>query len=315
MIKHRSFRILLISEAVLCLALSILGNLLPDLFPAMSAFPFSQLGTLLRMLSLSGSAGNLAAILLYIAVCLLPAAALLLLRRSAPLHAEDSLPVLCSAALFPILWLMVNPGYLTVPGTEGVWCAVIWSLLGTWLTLRVLRSIFASDRAQLALWFSRLLRAAAFYYVFDLFGFMLPAMLDELSMMRLTPDPLSPFTYSDTEIFFTVLRHLVAALPSAVSLPMIFRAISLMDLAQEENEGVLAAAESLSALCRTALILSVVSVAVLNVLQLFLFDRLLNVHISVVLPMMELIFVLGILLLTRYMAENRRLQEDNDLFI
>ena len=122
-------------------------------------------------------------------------------------------------------------------------------------------------------------------------------------------------TYSDKEIAFTVIRHLVSALPSALLLAVILRAVALMDLVRCGDESFLPAAERLSRLCRTTVTVTVLSVAAVNLLQLFLFDRLLHVHISVVLPMMELIFVLGILLLTRYMAENRRLQEDNDLFI
>ena len=87
-------------------------------------------------------------------------------------------------------------------------------------------------------------------------------------------------------------------------------------LTQAEAEcAAIPSAEKLSLLCRNALMLSILSIAALNLLQLFLYEQLMNVHISVVLPVMDLIFVLGILLLTRYIAENRKLQEDNDLFI
>lgn len=313
--KHKVFRIALIAEAILCILLSALHSVLPPYFPAMASFPFSQLGLGLRTLSLSGSTGNFFAVLLYAAICLLPSVALLPMRRTGTLHWEDGLLVLISAALFPILFLMVNPGLTAVPGSEGVLCSVVWSLAAAWLTLRVLRSLFSSDRHQLALWFSRLLRAAAFYYVFELFGVLLPALLQELSMLQASSDPFSAFVYSDTEIAFTVIRHLVSALPSALLLTVILRAVALMDLARCGDDGVLPAAERLSRLCRTTVSVTVLSVAAADLLQLFLFDRLLHVHISVVLPMMELIFVLGILLLTRYMAENRRLQEDNDLFI
>ena len=40
-----------------------------------------------------------------------------------------------------------------------------------------------------------------------------------------------------------------------------------------------------------------------------------TVHITVLLPVLSIVFVLAVLLLTQLMGENRQLKEDNDLFI
>ena len=315
MIRHRLFRYALLLEAVLLILLSSLQSILPAFFPALSAFPFSQLGLGLRMLSLSGSAGNIAAILLYILIALLPAASLFLLKRNAPLHGEDALLALLSLAMFPVLYLMVNPGYLPVPGSEGVFCFILWSLAACWLTLRVLRSLAVSDRPVLLIWFSRLLRAAAFYFVFEIFGSLLPALIEELSALCQPESLWAAPPYSDTEVAFAVIRQLVAAVPPAASILVIFRSVGLLDLLREDAGGTISAAKALSRLCVQSLAVSVSSIAALNLLQLILCDQLRNVQITVVLPVLELALVLVILLLTRYMAENKQLKDDNDLFI
>ena len=315
MIQHKIFRFSLLAETVLLILFSILQSFLPVYFPTLSAFPFSQLGLGLRMLSLSGKAGNIAAFLLYISVCLLPAVSLLLLKRKEALHGEDSILVLISLAMFPALYLMVNPGYLPLPGSEGVCCAVLWSLAACWLTLRLLRSLTTSDKAALTRRFSLLLRVAAFYFVYEIFGVLLPAMIAELSELCQPQTLWADTPYTDAEVAFSFLRYAVGAVPPAVSILVIFRSVSLVDLLHTESEETAAAANALSLLCARAMGISVSSVAALNLIQFVLFHQLRNIHITVVLPVLELAIVLMILLLARYIAENKQLKDDNDLFI
>ena len=292
MIQHRLFRCTLLAEAILLIVLASLHAALPVLFPALSAFPFSQLGLLLRKLSLSGSTGNVIAILLYILLSLLPSVSLLFLKRKGPLHAEDFILALISLAMFPVLYLMVNPGDLPVPGSEGVFCFILWSLAAAWLTLRVLRSLSASDRPSLTRWFSRLLRAAAFYFVFEIFGSMLPALMEALAPMCQPESLWAAAPYSDAEVAFTVISQLVAAVPPAASILVIFRSVRLLDLLQSDDAQSVPAAKELSLLCVRSLSVSVLSVAVLNLLQLILMNQLRKIHITVVLPVLELTLVL-----------------------
>ena len=77
-------------------------------------FPWKQLGTALRRLSLSGSAGNAAAWVLFFIIGAAPlaAAAILYLRRRS-CRADWLLPVL-SVMLYAALWFYVNPSYMNV---------------------------------------------------------------------------------------------------------------------------------------------------------------------------------------------------------
>ena len=61
--------------------------------------------------------------------------------------------------------------------------------------------------------------------------------------------------------------------------------------------------------------LTILVTVVLNLLQLVCMGSLYTVHITVLLPVLSIVFVLAVLLLTQLMGENRQLKEDNDLFI
>ena len=69
------------------------------------AIPFTLAGSGLRRLSLSGTAGNVAAVVLYTALSVLP----LLLNLKCKWYLEDVLPVVCSLLMFFVLYYMINP--------------------------------------------------------------------------------------------------------------------------------------------------------------------------------------------------------------
>ena len=64
--NRRIYCVILATEAAVCLIFAAMGSLTHELFPAVVSFPFAQLGSGLRILSLSGQVGNVAAILFYI---------------------------------------------------------------------------------------------------------------------------------------------------------------------------------------------------------------------------------------------------------
>lgn len=119
-------------------------------------FPWEQLGLLLRRLSLSGSFGNAAAWILFLATGALPLlAAAVLLRRHRACGADFLLAAL-SAALFVGLWFFVNPSYIDrylSPMPAGgiakfALASVIDSLLLTWFLLRFLLRMEKGHRNQ-----------------------------------------------------------------------------------------------------------------------------------------------------------------------
>ena len=115
-------------------------------------FPWEQIGLGLRRLSLSGSAGNIAAWILFLAAGALPLFTMAFLRyRRKSCRADYLLPLL-SVSLFAGLWFFINPSYmdryLSPMPTGGIakysLAAVIYSLFLTWILLRL---VFLYEKA------------------------------------------------------------------------------------------------------------------------------------------------------------------------
>ena len=117
--KQKRFLLLLLLEACCAIALYLFQFSQYQLMTTLLAFPWEPLGIGLRALSLSGSAGNIAAWILYVIVCLLPAGLLLLPLRKHRLYPEDVILALITVCLFFFLYWMINPALLPSEG-----CAV-----------------------------------------------------------------------------------------------------------------------------------------------------------------------------------------------
>ena len=111
-----------------------------------AAFPYAQLGAVLRGLSLSGKAGNIAAWALLILTAGLPLIWLIYARTRRAWRAEDGLPALIACLLVPALYGAVNPewlaGALGFPEASLAVAAVAACLNAMWIAyiaLRVLR--------------------------------------------------------------------------------------------------------------------------------------------------------------------------------
>ena len=123
-----------------CLALCLTGAGSGLAVGQAAAFPFAPVGRWLRSLSLSGPAGNAAALALYGALSLLPLVLLIPLRRQ-PVR-EDWLLGLAVPVGLGVWWCAVNPGWL-FPASEAMELACLggafWMLMLCWALLRWLR--------------------------------------------------------------------------------------------------------------------------------------------------------------------------------
>lgn len=118
--------------------------------------PFEWIAIWLRKLSLSGNSGNCIAIILYIIICCLPAIAFLLLCLRKKKIRADYLLLVCSAALFIGIYLMINPGLMTpyfrysIPMINLAISTSLWSIFICYIILRVLAMIRYANEINLA---------------------------------------------------------------------------------------------------------------------------------------------------------------------
>ncbi|WFR58983.1 hypothetical protein QA584_07855 [Anaerocolumna sp. AGMB13025] len=321
--KLRTFLIFLGIEAVFCVVLNIIQASFSGMFSAVMAFPFEELGILLRMLSLPGGIGNIAAIVIYTLVSLLPAAGFLMLSKKQNLHLEDGLLLLLSAVLFGVLYLMINPGLINplfskMKGfaiTKAMLGGIVYSLLCGYLILRVLRLCYISGTKKLQNYMIILLRLLNVIFVYMIFGASLNNLLNSISVLR-EGNRGSEHLLS-VSIWFLVLQYAVDVLPYLFNLLVVFAGIRLLVELQTDrysNDSVTAALK-LSRLCVIALAATVLTNIVFNLLQLLFARKLMVINSTVQLPVLFIIFVLAVLLFSRFIAENKQLKDDIDMFI
>lgn len=274
----------------------------------LSAFPFAQLGDVLRRMSLSGSAGNMAAWLLYTVVSALPLfwlAFRMLRKRSQP---EDCLLVLLSAVLFAVLYAMVNPG--TLAGFLGEAAGVggkalvsmsIWAVLCCYLVLRVRRAALEGEGDVLQRWLPRMVKLLMAVFVLDMAAVKLPLCLETVSAFNLFP----------------VLTLLADCVPDVLGLYTASGALELLDSMEEGrySQAAVSAAERLTRRCAQAIGITAVTELCYNLLQIVCASALSSVDVTVNLPLGSLLFFLTTMLLARMLGHSHRLQQDNDLFI
>lgn len=314
--KRKLFPVLLTAEAVCCIILSLFGGLFPNVFTTVAAFPLEQTAYALRWLSLSGEPGNIAAIVLYISISLIPA--LFLLKKNR--HWEDLLLALLSIQLFLSLYCMINPGLINrhmhvslgVEFERAMMGGTFYSILVSYWILRLVRAFFDADRPRLVSYLRILLYGLCVLLIYLVFYNGLTELLLAISALRdgnTGNEHLLAASY-----VFLVLRHLVDSLPYLLDIFVVLAACKLLDTERNSETSVLAA-ETLSKTCRATLTITTVSTVIYHVLQLLFLQHIFHSSVTVDLPLFSLLFMLGVLLLAQYAKENKALQDDNDLFI
>jgi hypothetical protein len=320
--RHKIFIGLLAAEALACVAFYLVKASFSGVFSTVMAFPFEQIGIGLRLLSLSSGLGNAVALILYFAVCLLPLAALLVLRKRRSLHAEDGLLALLSAALFVVLYHMVNPGIVPWTGGEmgqvvgkAILGCITYSILCGYAVLRALRLFSSGGTDKLVRYMAIMLNLLSVSFVFMVFGVCFGGLLDSIETLRsgnAGNEHLLGASYA-----FLVLQYIVNALPHALNVLIVFAARRLLNemRADRYSAETLSAAERVSKLCVAALTATALAHIGFNLLQLLCAGSLMVVNASLEIPIFSIAFALAALLFTRLVAENKRLKDDNDMFV
>ncbi|NMB33532.1 MAG: hypothetical protein GX992_04750 [Clostridium sp.] len=107
------------------------------------------------------------------------------------------------------------------------------------------------------------------------------------------------------------------SIPSAISVLVIFKGIKLAQefFVDPYSEVAAIVSESLSNICKIGLIVTVCSNTAFNLLQLLFMDNLRSIDSLIQIPLFSIIFVLGALILSRMVTENKALKYDNDSII
>lgn len=313
--KKRVFYLLLGLEAVLCVGLCLSRSSGTGAFEAVMAFPAAPIGLGLRALSLTGRVGAAAALALYAAVCLVPAAFLLREKSRRRLRGEDVLLGALTVWLVFALYLNANPAKLSAltPAVGLDYGRLIvggagWTLLVSWLVLRVLRRAFDGGPEELRRDLGALLALLCFVFVWGACGNLFGGLVSSYTAL---PGDAGP------DRGMLILRFAVSALPLALDLLVTLSALSLLEAMSADpwSEATVARAGILARRCGVCLAAVVVANLAYYAANLLLAGALTDVSANVSAPLLSVCFVLAALLLARVVEENHRLKADSDSII
>lgn len=303
-------------------------------------FVWEGLGAGLRALSLSGSAGNVLALFLYILVSLLPVLMLGWWRRKHGFCGRDLLLVLLSAYTFYLLYAFVNPGILSsrVPAGLGseralpylkAVCGGLWlSILASWFLLTwtgKLNEEEILDRKRFLYQGMGLLLTAAMALVG--IGFLYSAgtklygrlveirgLAEAVSWM---PGEQAAGNVAAWDMAFAFLQTAVRLLPTCFLMGIFYRMKGLLKAMEMEPFGEMEvhAAKKLADVSQGAVTVSVLCDLLWNGALFFCSAKLTSVDYQWELSLFPLLAAFGALILARYLREAGEIHRDNEMII
>lgn len=300
-------------EAVGCAAIAMS---LRELGMEAAAFPYAQLGALLRGLSFSGTAGNIAAWALLILIACLPMIWLIYARTKRAWRAEDGLPALIACLLVPALYGAVNPewlaGALGFPEASLAVAAVAACLNALWIAyiaLRVLRRTRENGEQALLKDMDVILLAGMAALVAAAFCGVPAALRGQLA--QAAAGNTGGLGMTKTLIFWGALVDEIPLMGDFWALAEARRLVC----ARRAGEAGLREAEALARRSSLAIAATVLSQAALNLVVALTARWNRAIQLNVNLPVGELTIALALMLAARGIAENKRLRDDSALFI
>lgn len=301
------------------------------------SFPFEQIGSILRTLSLSGGGKNLLAIVLYILFCSSPILHLAHRRLKKRQASEDYSLIFISICLFCSMYLYINPGYISkVTGLsflteQQLYTALgstLWSIIICYILFRILYGIERKETPDLLLLIRYIVTAITILTVLDIFGNDILALIADIQKTAAgnTTDSFFGDFYSDNmssgyslpaTYVWLVIKYVLDCIPSLLLLRILFFAQKIIRMLQADSFSETAISElyKLGIICRNVVIAIGLLTVAENVIQLLFSQYLLTMHYQVTIPVYTLLFVFIILLLSKKFSESRDLKLDNDSFI
>lgn len=302
-----------------CLALCsmVLFGLLPSTaanLPEAVTAPFLLLADGLRQLSLSGTAGNVMAMVVYTVICLLPLLGLLRKER----RGEDFLLVLASMLLFYALYAMINPGLpnsiMATAFGPVILVGLFCSILLTWGCLKLLRKVQDGSLSFYGVLRILLPLCAGLWIIA---GFGLGVLHCKTKILAVQAGNTMPGLDLVPTYLFLVVSFLLNAAEYSLDALLLLYGASLVTALEQEPYGEAACqlAEKMAKLSRFSLLFLLIGSLVFNLFQLFFFHVLFQVQATIEIPLFSLCLMAGILALAKLLQHGRQLKEDNELFI
>ena len=307
-------RLLLVCSAVIAGVMPFVPGLGSGFMDALS-LPFTALGGCLRAMSLSGRAGNAAALILYVLVCGAPVWFWHRSRR----QTADRLLLLLPLVLAVVLYYMVNPNLRGQasqnPVGDAVYACSVWSLLATWGVLKLVGS--GSGHLD-----GNLYRALRIFLLLCAVGCLMNGIGKSVSSLRwyfghYAGDYGFFVRNRNITLAFLTLEHLVKMAESILTAQVLCRGGALLTALEADpfSADCVRQAEKVSSKCREALVILSLSGLTVNLGQLLLATVLLDIQMEVRIPLLGLAVCFAMLAVTKLLVRGKELKDESDLFV
>lgn len=279
------------------------------------ALPFTALGSVLRAMSLSGGIGNIAAIVIYLAVCALPLVFWWRSRRKR----EDWLLVLLSGVTALVLYYMINPGLrgglFQNEAGDILYAGAFWSCLMTWGVLKLLNSgeALLTDNIYRALRSFLLICAGS--CILSVFGVRLGWLIEKI---RLYADMDYGFGIVKLPTYiFLLMDYAASAVENGMTALVLLKSAKLLRELESDPFGAdcVEAAGEVSRWCRQTLVVVSLMSLTRNIGLVLMSDMLLNVSMELQIPVFGMAVAFGVMALSKLLTQGKELKDETDLFI
>ena len=303
------------SVAVLIALLHVLTDHHPNLFSSVVAFPFEQAADGLRLLSDTGSWGNGLALALWVGLSAIPVFFACRYKKGKETLAERASLFVLSGTLLLALYGMGNPLVFSPEALGGVnlfsknikqdFAISAWAMLVLFIVLRLIRLFKQGNKEQLFRYMRIIL-----YVLCTVFS-----TLGAIALVNGVQSILEPQQLVLDKVFI-LIRLLEELIPCFLNIYIILRGLDLLEMTgKDQEEGILLAARRLSRLCCLALGITATITAAANILHILLMRWLSYTKLTMQIPVIDIAFTVTILLFARLIVENKKLRDDNSLFI
>jgi len=298
--------------------------------------PLTLVGDGLRALSLSSTIGNIAAIIFYVILSLLPLLLPLIHKiKDKKLLKSDLILVFISACTFAVLYLFINSQIIpslfnSLISTDismidsgkaliAVAYLSIWAVfLAFWLLRAYKKDNLIANIEKLLYVFAVICIVSICYTnVSELTTVITKAYAVSTASISDAMFGMSSGTTPATDIFIALIRFASQIIPTLLLMKIFLPAEKLLqsirlDPHAKENAGL--AAQIVSG-AKVSIYFFVGCTAVYNILQLLLARYASNIDVNLYFPIDQLILALSMLLLANFLAGDHKLYKENQLFI
>ena len=292
-------------------------------------FPLEPIGKALREMSLTSTEDNITAILFFALFGLTPIILWLFLKKKKSLVKADYLLFPLSGVFFYTLYYSINPGLFktSLSGAQGIYLSgLFYSALIAYGVIRIQSMASGGSRKTL----QRLLKfflglLAVIFAIIALLELTItmPQAMEDAGKAYEELYALASFAGVEVEAnlgameavaFVDVMMKIIPYVLDIIIIGFAFRLVKALEKDWYSEESVKAAGRLSVIAGRTLVIIPVIQLFY-NLLQILFRNSLLKTSLVLDLPVISIIFLLAVLLLSKYIKASQELKNENDLFV